>query len=44
VVTMQAVSTSSPFGPIQVSHNPAKAIGPPRRGRTKWGRLRPQQN
>ena len=26
---MAAVSSSSPFGPIQVSHNPAKAIGSP---------------
>src|SRR5260221_3056612 len=35
VVTMQAVSTSSPLGPDQVSHNPANAIGPPPRGRMK---------
>jgi hypothetical protein len=33
VVMMIAVSISSPFGPIQVSHSPAKAIGPPSRGR-----------
>ena len=33
VVTMAAVSISSPFGPIQVSHKPAKAIGPPLRAR-----------
>ena len=35
VVTIAAVSCSSPFGPIQVSHSPAKAIGPPSRGRTQ---------
>ena len=40
VVTMAAVSISSPFGPIQVSHRPAKAIGCRRFGRTTNGRLR----
>ena len=35
VVTMAAVSISSPFGPIQVSHSPAKAIGPPAVGRAR---------
>ena len=40
VVTIAAVSISSPFGPVQVSHNPAKAIGPPAFGRTKYGCLR----
>jgi len=34
VVTIAAVSTSSPFGPVQVSHSPAKAIGVPAFGRT----------
>ena len=29
VVTMAAVSSSSPFGPVQVSHSPAKASGAP---------------
>ena len=29
VVTMAAVSSSSPLGPIHVSHSPAKANGPP---------------
>jgi hypothetical protein len=29
VVTIAAVSTSSPFGPIQLSHNPANANGAP---------------
>jgi len=35
VVMMTAVSISSPFGPIQVSHSPANAIGCPCRGRTQ---------
>ena len=35
VVTIAAVSISSPFGPIQLSHSPAKAIGCPDFSRTK---------
>ena len=35
VVTIAAVSCSSPFGPIQLSHSPANAIGPPPFRRTK---------
>jgi hypothetical protein len=34
VVTMVAVSISSPLGPIQLSQRPAKAIGPLSLGRT----------
>jgi hypothetical protein len=41
VVTMQAVSNSSPFGPIQVSHSPANATGAALRVRTQNARLRP---
>ena len=39
VVTIAAVSCSSPFGPIQLSHRPAKAKGPPPLRRTKYGRF-----
>ncbi len=39
VVTIAAVSTSSPFGPIQFSHRPANAIGPPPLRRTNQGRF-----
>jgi len=40
-VTMAAVSSSSPWGPIQVSHSPAKATGARSFGRTQKARLRP---
>ena len=40
VVTIAAVSISSPFGPIQLSHSPANATGPPPLRRTKYGCLR----
>ena len=41
VVTIAAVSISSPSGPVHVSHRPAKASGAPDPARTKYGTLRP---
>ena len=40
VVTIAAVSTSSPLGPVQVSHRPAKASGAPDFARTTCGHMR----
>ena len=39
-VTIATVSSSSPFGPIQVSASPARPIGAPSRRWMKCGRLR----